>query len=55
MNPLCTDCITLGIVSGATDIHHIEKLRDRPDLKYEEGNLMPLCQYHHSVRTRKGE
>jgi len=55
MNPLCIDCAALGIVSGATDIHHKQKLRDRPDLKYEEDNLMPLCKLHHDKRTARGE
>jgi 5-methylcytosine-specific restriction protein A len=52
-NPLCMDC--LPIVTAATDIHHRKKLRDRPELKYEEENLMALCKACHDRRTAKGE
>jgi 5-methylcytosine-specific restriction protein A len=54
-HPLCVDCESKGRAGAATDVHHIEKLRDRPDLKYEESNLMGLCTEHHSARTAKGE
>lgn len=54
-HPLCEDCQATGIVTAATDIHHIAKLRDRLDLKYEDSNLMALCSRCHDVRTRKGE
>jgi 5-methylcytosine-specific restriction protein A len=52
-HPLCMDC--LPIVTAATDVHHKQKLRDRPELKYEEGNLMPLCKACHDKRTARGE
>lgn len=54
-HPLCEDCTAIGIVGAATDVHHKQKLRDRPDLKYEESNLMPLCKMHHDKRTDRGE
>jgi 5-methylcytosine-specific restriction protein A len=54
-HPLCVDCQKAGAIAGATDIHHIRKLKDRPDLKYDEGNLMPLCKMHHDKRTARGE
>jgi 5-methylcytosine-specific restriction protein A len=53
--PLCEDCTSEGRVGAATDVHHKQKLRDRPELKYEEGNLMPLCKACHDRRTAKGE
>lgn len=53
--PLCEDCSSEGRVGAATDIHHKQKLRDRPEMKYEEGNLMPLCKMHHDRRTARGE
>ena len=55
LNPLCMDCKKIGIVTAATAIHHVQKLKPRPDLKYEESNLMPLCKMHHDRRTAKGE
>ena len=54
-HPLCVDCSSEGMVGAARHIHHIEKLRDRPDLKYEATNLMPLCEHHHDKRTARGE
>lgn len=54
-HPLCQDCTGEGQVGAATDIHHKQKLRDRPELKYEEENLMPLCELHHKLRTARGE
>lgn len=43
------------MVSPATDVHHIAKLRERPDMKYDEANLMALCKMHHTKRTARGE
>jgi 5-methylcytosine-specific restriction protein A len=67
-HPLCVDCLNPdplstanafeppgSRVSAATDVHHIQKLRDRPELKYEESNLMALCSKCHDRRTAKGE
>jgi 5-methylcytosine-specific restriction endonuclease McrA len=42
-------------VTLATDVHHINKLRFAPGLKYDAGNLMALCSDHHDERTRRGE
>lgn len=54
-HPLCADCEKRGRVTLAEHIHHIKKLVDAPHLKYEEGNLMPLCEPCHAVRTARGE
>ena len=54
-HPLCLDCQAIGIVAGATDVHHVRKLRDQPDAKYDDENLMPLCSLHHDQRTARGE
>jgi 5-methylcytosine-specific restriction protein A len=52
-NPLCMDCLPL--VTAATDVHHRQKLRDRPELKYEDSNLVSLCSACHDKRTAMGE
>lgn len=31
----------------ATEVHHIEKASERPDLAYDLDNLMPLCRACH--------
>lgn len=58
-HPLCVDCLDNPLpsepVQPATEIHHKQKLRDRPDLKYHPDNLMALCHKHHSIRTARGE
>ena len=35
----------------ATDVDHVESIRDRPDLRLEWGNLKALCGPHHDRRT----
>ena len=48
-NPLCRECERLGLVSIATDVHHIKPLRDGGT--HEDYNLMPLCHSCHSTVT----
>jgi 5-methylcytosine-specific restriction protein A len=54
-HPLCADCQALGDVTAANEVHHIAKLRDRPDLRLDATNVMGLCKTHHSERTARGE
>ena len=54
-NPLCVDCLDHGITEAAAEVHHKTKLRDRPDLKFDEANLMSLCKACHGIRTARGE
>ena len=53
--PLCQDCEAADRITAATEIHHIRKLRDRPDLKCDAGNVMSLCAPCHATRTARGE
>src|ERR1022692_4714026 len=50
-HPLCADC---GIVA-TSDVHHVKKVRDYPELKRVEGNCLGLCHQCHAVRTARGE
>ena len=54
-NPMCHDCMAVEVWSKATDVHHIKKLRDFPELQYKYDNLMALCHGCHSKRTARGE
>lgn len=55
-NPLCADCLdTEGRPEPATEVHHVMKLREHPERKYDRTNLMPLCSRHHKQRTARGE
>ena len=54
--PLCHDCLKEDLrYNPATEVHHILKLADRPDLKHDPNNLMSLCKKCHSTRTNRGE
>lgn len=54
-NPLCIDCEKAGKVTPANELHHIRKIKDRPELRLEASNVMALCKDCHDARTAKGE
>ena len=47
----CVECKRQGALVIATDLDHITPLAVRPDLKYDEANLQPLCKSCHSRKT----
>jgi 5-methylcytosine-specific restriction endonuclease McrA len=54
-NPLCVDCLERGIVTAAVEVHHVDKIRDRPDRKLDPENCKALCKPCHLKRSAKGE
>lgn len=50
-NVICRDCERLP----ATDVHHLKKVRDFPELRLDPSNLRALCHACHSARTLAGE
>ena len=42
-NPLCEECLQHGMRTPATEVHHIEKVTERPDLVMEWTNLRSMC------------
>ncbi len=46
-------CSVLGCMQFATEVHHIKRVRDRPDLRLEHSNVTGLCRYHHSQITAR--
>jgi 5-methylcytosine-specific restriction protein A len=54
-HPLCCDCLDAKRTMAANEVHHVLKLRERPELQYEETNLKALCGPCHKVRTARGE
>jgi 5-methylcytosine-specific restriction endonuclease McrA len=44
-----------SIVVPATDVHHVAKVAEHPELKLIESNCKALCHECHSARTGKGE
>ena len=53
--PLCEDCIEAGRVTPATEVHHLKKIKDRPDLRLVEENTRCLCSPCHKKRSARGE
>ena len=49
-NYLCAVCLDEGIYNYKdVEVHHIEKLQQRPDLLLENEHLICLCKYHHKL------
>ena len=52
-NFLCEVCRDRGLITYKNiEVHHIEKLKDRPDLLLEDSNLICLCKEHHEQADR---
>ena len=54
-HPLCRDCLEKEIFEPAVEVHHIQKIADRPELRMNITNLMALCKRCHGIRSAKGE
>lgn len=54
-NPLCADCMKDGIVTPATVVDHVIPHRGDPVKFHDTGNLQPLCERHHNIKTAKGQ
>ena len=45
---LCQVCLDQGIITyEGVEVHHIDALKDRPDLLLDDDNLVCLCVEHH--------
>ena len=53
-DPLCIDCEALGFVRPATEVHHLQTITERPDLRLKRSNLVPLCSACHGRRHDRG-
>lgn len=54
-HPLCQDCLDQNRTAAATDVHHMAKASENPELFYEPTNHRALCKACHSKRTKRGE
>ena len=54
-HPLCHDCQFEGLATEAVEIHHIKKVADHPELRFERTNQLGLCKSCLSKRTARGE
>ena len=50
-NPLCVRHRLANKSVSGKHVDHIISVRQRPDLKYDEGNLQTLCHSCHSIKT----
>jgi 5-methylcytosine-specific restriction protein A len=46
-NPLCEVCLSEGRTEPTTEVHHVEKVRDRFDLALCRDNLVAVCRACH--------
>lgn len=47
-NYLCAVCLKNGVFNSENiETHHIEKIKEKPDLAYDIDNLICLCKMHH--------
>lgn len=51
--PLCRRCAELGRTTAANEVHHIQTIATRPDLRLDKANLMALCKACHSAITMR--
>ena len=49
--PLCRFCALLGLLVAAEVVDHILSVRERPDLRLDQGNLRALCKACHDSHT----
>jgi 5-methylcytosine-specific restriction endonuclease McrA len=45
---LCRECSRYGKRKQANTVHHVIPVQERPDLKYENENLLSLCDKCHN-------
>ena len=49
-NPLCEECILIGIVKSTDMVHHIIPVNEAPHLRLAMDNLQSLCMDCHAVK-----
>ena len=51
--PLCRHCRRAGLLPEANEVHHVQPVARRPELRLERANLVPLCKPCHSAETAR--
>lgn len=52
-NYRCKECGRYGKVVEANTVHHILPIEERPDLRFNNNNLVSLCEEHHEKMHNK--
>lgn len=50
-DPLCEDCKERGETTLATEVHHIIRFSERPELRLDWNNLRSLCEPCHDAHS----
>lgn len=54
---LCEECLKLGVITPADEVHHIKKLTIRnihnPNITTNWDNLQALCKMHHQKKHKR--
>lgn len=53
--PICEWCLAKGLVVPSEEVHHVKKLKDFPELKFDPENVVAICTECHSAATARGE
>ena len=54
-NPLCLYCYQVGVYTPATQVDHIERVRNNKDRAFDPNNLQSLCDTCHNGAKQKEE
>jgi 5-methylcytosine-specific restriction protein A len=52
---LCQDCLTVGRVTSAQDVDHVQPIASAPHLRLDLSNLRSLCRPCHMAKHAKTE
>lgn len=51
---LCQQCKRVGRLTTATEVHHVVKIVDAPELRLEDSNLVSVCRDCHELLEMGG-
>src|SRR5947199_100548 len=54
VNPLCIECEAAGRTVPTTEVDHVKKRKDHPELAFNPDNCRALCKGCHSRNTQQG-
>ncbi|MEK5331040.1 HNH endonuclease [Lysinibacillus sp. FSL W8-0992] len=52
-NPICEECIKVGLVVKADVVDHVIEIKDDWSKRLDEKNIRSLCHHHHAIKTKQ--
>ncbi len=52
-DPICLDCLKVNMVTPSNEVHHINSIREFPELRLVKENTECLCKSCHSKKTNE--